>query len=603
MRRRGVDLLACDAVATRGRYAWANAALLVAGALAIGPLAWARNAVAQGGDSPAAGASASASSALSASSASSAASASSDAASPSAGASASSAGSGAPSAPSASSTTTTSDADACAPTHDTAEAGSAGGSGVPGKLGLRYEIEAVRVHGNRRTSDRVILRYVPYQPGDQLEVDDEHLELTRFRLLGTGFFSDVQLSLTKGAKRGLVVLNVTVVERNTIVVNDLWLGLSADARLDGAKRPLTAFGGADVAETNFFGTGISLGGGVAVADRQQAYRLRFVDPSFLRSAWIVSASLLYNNARDFFGTCTPLTGQSCAGKVQYDPAPGESTTTDFAVALYSRTGFELGAGYDLGTSTRLRGAYHLEVVNASLPAAASQYRGYDQEPIEFHLINGRSVLSLLSLQLEDDTRDDPILPTRGYLVQLGLDLGLSSLASDYAFLRFQGRGSKYWTLPWGGDQRHVFRLDGFAGAITGDAPLFMRFYVGDLSDFLPDRALDLNFDRRPSPNFLRTNVSEMRYEELAARLVGEYRIPIYRGHRSVYGIDFFASAGFFALGSKRDFTEPARGFGGFSRFPIDLTFNLGLRISTNAGGFLLGFSNAIGAFPIRSEAK
>jgi outer membrane protein assembly factor BamA len=495
------------------------------------------------------------------------------------------------------------DTDACATPREAVEPSAAAGSGVPGKLGLRYEIEAIRVHGNRRTSDRVILRYVPYQPGDQLEVDDEHLELTRFRLLGTGFFSDVQLSLTKGSKRGLIVLNVTVLERNTIVVNDLWLGLSADARLDGAKRPLTAFGGADLAETNFFGTGVSIGGGVAVADRQQAYRLRFVDPSFLRSAWIVSASLLYNNARDFFGNCTPLPGQSCAGKVQYDPAPGESTATDFAVALYSRTGFELGAGYDLGTSTRLRGAYHLEVVNASLPAAASQYRGYDQEPIEFHLINGRSVLSLVSLQLEDDTRDDPILPTRGYFVQLGLDLGLSSLGSDYAFLRFQGRGSKYWTLPWGGDRRHVFRLDGFAGAITGDAPLFMRFYVGDLSDFLPDRALDLNFDRRPSPNFLRTNVGEMRYEELAARLVGEYRIPIYRGHRSIYGIDFFASAGFFALGSKRDFTEPARGFGGFSRFPVDLTFNLGLRISTNAGGFLLGFSNAIGAFPIRSEAK
>jgi len=92
-------------------------------------------------------------------------------------------------------------------------------------------------------------------------------------------------------------------------------------------------------------------------------------------------------------------------------------------------------------------------------------------------------------------------------------------------------------------------------------------------------------------------------QPLTARFVGEYRIPIYRGHRSVYGIDLFASAGFFALASRRDFTAPARGFTGFSKVPIDLTFNLGLRVSTNVGGFLLGLSNAIGALPIYSEAR
>jgi hypothetical protein len=559
--------------------------MALAAALAIAPLGWSARARAQGSAAPVGSASGSAS-ASGPASASASASASVGESAPSASASASASGSA-----SAAGTTSppegTDASDGCASARDTSAAGEGG------KLGLRYEIESVRVRGNHRTLERVILRYVPYRAGDQLEVDDEHLELTRFRLLGTGFFSDVQLSLTKGSRRGLVVLNVDVLERNTIVVNDLWLGLSADATPNGASRPLTAYGGADLAETNFFGTGISLGGAVAVADRQQAYRLRFVDPSFLRSAWVVSATLLYNRARDFFGT----------SGVKFDPPPGESPDTDFAVATYSRTGFELGAGYDLGASTRIRAGYHLEVVNASLPAAASTRRGLDVEPIEFHLIDGRSVLSLLSVQLEDDTRDEPILPTRGHFVQLGLDLGLSLLASDYAFLRFQARGSQYWTLPWGGQNRHVLRLDSFAGAVTGDAPLFMRFYVGDLSDFLPDRALDLNFDRRPPPNFLHTNVAEMRYEEVAARFVGEYRIPLYRGHRSIYGIDLYGSAGFFALASKRDFSAPARGYAGFSKVPIDLTFNLGLRISTNAGGFLLSFSNAVGFFPIRSEAR
>ncbi|MEO7095074.1 MAG: BamA/TamA family outer membrane protein, partial [Polyangiales bacterium] len=428
------------------------------------------------------------------------------------------------------------------------------------------------------------------RPGDDLDVDDERLELTRFRLLGTGYFSDVQLSLSKGPRRGVVILNIDVVERNTIVINDLWLGLGADATPNGSSRPFTAFGGVDVAENNFYGTGISIGAAFAMADKQQAYRLRFADPSFLGSKWIVSTSLLYNNARDFLGTRDVL----------FDAPPGELPFTDYAIVRYTRTGGEVGAGLDISTSARLRANYHLEVINALLPLAASHRRGLDVEPISFHLIGGRSILSYLSVQLDDDTRDDPILPTQGHFVQLGSDFGLPSLGSDYSFLRLQARAQQWWTLPW---KEHVVRLDVFGGAVFGESPLFMKFYVGDLSDFLPDRALDLNFDRRPPPNFLGTNIVEMRYEDIAFRLNGEYRIPIYRGHRSIYGVDFFGSAGIFALASQRDFKDPARGYRGFSRVPMDLTFNVGVRMQTSAGGFAFALSNAIGFFPIRNEAR
>ncbi|MGH7282244.1 MAG: POTRA domain-containing protein, partial [Polyangiaceae bacterium] len=126
---------------------------------------------------------------------------------------------------------------------------------MPGRVGLRYSLEGVEVRGNTTTLARVVLRYVPFKAGDTIDVDDKELTLTRFRLLGTGFFRDVELSLRRGTRRGYVVLVVHVVERNTIVVNDLWLGLSADAEPDGAARPLTAYGGIDVAETNLAGTG------------------------------------------------------------------------------------------------------------------------------------------------------------------------------------------------------------------------------------------------------------------------------------------------------------------------------------------------------------
>jgi hypothetical protein len=42
---------------------------------------------------------------------------------------------------------------------------------------------------------------------------------------------------------------------------------------------------------------------------------------------------------------------------------------------------------------------------------------------------------------------------------------------------------------------------------------------------------------------------------------------------------------------------------GFGKVPVDLTFNLGLRIDTNAGGFMFAFSNVLGFIPVRSEAR
>ena len=79
-----------------------------------------------------------------------------------------------------------------------------------GPGGLRYLLEGIEIRGNTTTLARVILRFVPFQRGATLDVDDKELQLTRFRLLGIGFFRDVQLSLRRGSQRGLVVLVIDV---------------------------------------------------------------------------------------------------------------------------------------------------------------------------------------------------------------------------------------------------------------------------------------------------------------------------------------------------------------------------------------------------------
>ena len=456
---------------------------------------------------------------------------------------------------------------------------------TPGRVGLRYVLEGIEVRGNTTTLSRVVLRYVPFRVGDPLDVDDPELVLTRFRLLGTGFFRDAQLTLRKGTTRGNAILVVTVRERNTIVVNDLWLGLSTDANPDtGATRPLTAYGGVDVSETNLGGTGVTLGGAIAVAEDQLALRTRFVDPQFLKTEWTVKGELLYNSAKDFFGN----------GSVQVDD-PKEAATQDYAVAAYTRLGGSIGAGHDLGISTRLYVDYRLEHLDTTLPLAASDRRGNETVPIDFSLIRGESFLSTLRASLIYDTVDEPFLPTRGTRVSLLGEVSLSPLGSDYPYSKIQAHVTRWFTLPWG--QGHVLSLEAFAGGIFGTAPLFEQYYVGDFSDLLPDRVLGLNFDRRTAPNFFSTDIGQIRYGDYAAKLDVAYRFPIYRGTRSVYGIDLFGSAGIYGVASEEDFQSPPLGVTGFSTVPIDFTFNLGVQIETSAGGFTFGLSNFLGFIP------
>ena len=154
-------------------------------------------------------------------------------------------------------------------------------------------------------------------------------------------------------------------------------------------------------------------------------------------------------------------------------------------------------------------------------------------------------------------------------------------------------------LPWD----HVLRIEGIFGGVFGVAPLYEKFYVGDYTDLRPHRALDLAFDRRAAPNFFGTSIAEVRYGDYAGRLNFEYRGPLFRGRRSIYGVDFYASAGVYAVANGRDITEPARGYSGFSKVPLDLTFNTGLKADTAAGGFSIGLANILGFIPLRSGTQ
>ena len=454
-------------------------------------------------------------------------------------------------------------------------------SGTDAKPHLRYTLERIDVRGNHRTRTRVILRYLKFKPGDILDVDDPELTLTRYRVLGTGFFRDVQFALHKGSRRGQVVLVVEVVERNTIVINDIGMGLSSDADNNGKTHPLTAYGGIDVAETNLAGNGWTLGAALAVASEpasgasQNALRVRFLDPSFLGTPWMVSAAIL-----------------------QRLPSMGYQEKTGSVRGSYRG---QLGLGRDLSTSTQLWLYYRLETIEAKKPLSASETRGQEITPIEFDIRAGRSVLSTVRATFQLDTRDHPFLPTGGWYISTWGELALQPFGSDYDYERFDISVSHWLRIP---GVPHVLRLQMFAGAETGgEVPFFEQYYIGDFTDFRAPRMLGLNFERRPPPAVFGGIIREQRYGQYAAKLGLEYRIPVFRGTRSIYGIDLFMSSGLWSLINRNDLVRMPRGYTGMSRVPLDLTANVGFRMDTSAGGLTFAFSNILGFIPLHGEGS
>jgi hypothetical protein len=143
----------------------------------------------------------------------------------------------------------------------------------------------------------------------------------------------------------------------------------------------------------------------------------------------------------------------------------------------------------------------------------------------------------------------------------------------------------------------------FAGAETAGAPFFEQYYIGDFTDFRSPRMLGLNFERRPPPAVFGGIIKEQRYGEYAAKVGLEYRIPVYRGSRSVYGIDLFLGAGLWSLISRRDLSNMPANYHELARVPIDLTGNVGFRMDTSAGGLTFAFSNILGFIPLHGEGS
>jgi hypothetical protein len=443
-------------------------------------------------------------------------------------------------------------------------------------FGPRYTIEQVVVRGNRKTASELIVGEVGIHPGDVLTASDGRVEAARIHLLSLGFFLDVHLAVERGAERGGAILIIDVEERGTIILNALYLGES-DA---------TPFwGGVDVAENNLGGRGISLGGGfvaatrpeVAEARREFGARVRAQVPPLLGTGLLLSGTGIATIGNEFF---------------RVSGADGDGGPSHFVALGIRRVGGVVGMGRALSQAARFFVDFREEGISSAWPTERLRLHPDGQTtPLDFGLQSGFSRVGSLTGTIDFDTRSDPLVPRAGIHAALSAEGAFLHLGSDYQFAKLVFQGSSYTPTRHG----HIFGVHVFAGALFGQAPIFDRFFIGDMNLFLPPRAMGMNFSTQPSPNLLGTAIAGHRYDNFAGRVLLEYAVPLWRRHRLVYSGDAFVAIGAFAMGSSGAFRDPTRS--GLAAWPIDLTGDIGVRLDTTVGVFTLSVANALGRVP------
>lgn len=479
---------------------------------------------------------------------------------------------------------------------------------------LLYHLERIEIRGNRTRPD-VITGYIPLRVGQEFDPNDPALGQVRFRLMGTGFFNDVRLSLERGSRRGWVVLVVAVDERNTLLIERVVAGLSRVVQNSATRNdPARPYAGLGIEERNLLGLGIALGAAAVASVNvgtgrllQYGFDLHYYDPSFLSGSHGLSARFFHNHAREFFGRDTQVSNNDCPPPPTNEDEEPEPCDPDIeglrSVVIYDRTGFGLGTANDLSAQLRYSIGWlgeRIDVLNKPLAASTQRGRGPNlRQPIDFRIDDGLSTVSSVELGLTYDARDHPAIPARGQRLELRARLAAGLIGSDYHFARSTASYEHYFLLPWA----HVLQLGLFGGVVFGRAPFFYRFYAADLSDLLPSRQLELNLDHRRAPNLLNTAIGEMDAEEIAARVHAEYQMPLRRGSGAVRGIDAYFRLGVFLLARREDLEIAIPGYRGLARLPIDASFDIGVVADTDYGLFKVGFSSFVGFLPDLGRAN
>lgn len=446
-------------------------------------------------------------------------------------------------------------------------------------------IERVVIVGREQVSERQVLTILEREGlvagTDLLWPEDERVERVRDRLRATGYFKRVTLRVEPLPDTDdRVDLYVDVAERSTISIADIYLGSSR----------LTPFrGGIALTERNFLGRGVMLGGAliwgtqprIDRSRRQQAYKVFAEAPrllsaplGLLASGWYISASEPYRVAG-----------------AEDDPDPSLFRTFE-----YDRIGGQVGVSFPVTPRLELAGDYTFERVTAFLPAEPMRVDpGGELHELDLYMHDGAHRHTAVDFGLTYDGRNELFLVGKGGRFAIDVQASSPATGSQYEYIKIVAAGAYGFRLPW----RHWLTPSASGGQISGRAPLFERFYAGDLSAWTPGREQGLRYSTRNPIDVFGTGIDTREYGNLFGRIDLEYAWPLFRRTRTrgVYGGDLYLSLGVFTLVG--DEAERARRRAAGERIaPVGAAGDLGLRLDTALGTFSVSVGNVLRRTPL-----
>lgn len=416
-----------------------------------------------------------------------------------------------------------------------------------------YEITSIHIVGNIQTSRDRILKMMGLAIGDSITLDE--LEESRIRLAVSGAFKSVEFSLNPGRSSGTIDVTVQVEERLKLQVNNYWLG-SSD------KSPFWM--GFDV---------------TWVAPFTRPHRFNFAFASTTTSDYSLTLGYLVPSLAQlpislFASAYSSRSHEGVFGSRWLHP-DDNSSERDFVHLddlTYLRHGLNLGFGYSLNESFRFMIRVQYDYLKQSHKNEAID------SVLDKFLRRGVSHAPSASLIAMFDNRPGRNMPSSGHLAMFSVNGTAKSAISDYQFIRL----SLFHQSNFNFHQNHILRIQSNAGLMYGDAPFFVKFFYNDFYSLAPSRFLRLNASSRGAYDLFNTGASSLGYEDYLVNLALTYA---YQPQPRKIEL-FVTAAGTYADSFKQ--YPVALGIRPRSQrgdFPIDMSFNAGVRFDTPYGLF------------------
>ena len=240
--------------------------------------------------------------------------------------------------------------------------------------GPRVYVERIDIVGNVRTLDKVIRREFGLAEGDAFNT--AKLRRAQRQIRGLGFFETVEIGDEPAVAEDRTNITVAVEERST---GELSIGAGIST-LESFLVDLS------IRERNLLGKGQDLKAAITLSSTRQQFDIAFTEPYFLDRK-LAAGFDLFHISRDF---------------------QTESSFDEKNFGMILRAGFPITDNL----SQQVRYTLRQDTIE-NVSSSASRFIR-EQE--------GQRSTSAVGYTLKYDLRDDPILPSSGYLVQFSQDL-------------------------------------------------------------------------------------------------------------------------------------------------------------------------------------